>query len=86
MQITLSDSRQRNRAKPHLKQAYVNYQHKIAIQKQEHKVEHKRKKDLMKQSNHYSQLSEKKEIFLFLYSSISKPFVPTNSTSEVNLV
>lgn len=61
MQITLSDSRQRNRAKPHLKQAYVNYQHKIAIQKQEHKVEHKRKKDLMKQSNHYSWLSEKKK-------------------------
>lgn len=30
-------------AKPQLKQAYVNYQHKIAIQKQEHKVEHKRK-------------------------------------------
>lgn len=35
MQITLSDSRQRNRAKPQLKRAYVNYQHKIAIQKQE---------------------------------------------------
>lgn len=64
MQITLSDSRQRNRAKPQLKRTYVNYQHKIAIQKQEHKVEHKRKQDLMKQSNHYSWLSEKRNLYV----------------------